>query len=91
MYAIMKLEYEAPIYDYFSVGALKGGILKWRLDWGIPEKKKTGGGEGVENMHIWKNPWDFLFFYSTLGNPGQNKAPPMEIPQNYVTNLCYIP
>ena len=38
----MKLEYEAPIYDDFGFGALKGGILKCRLDWAIPEKK-TGG------------------------------------------------
>ena len=49
MYAIMKLEYEAPIYDYFGFGALKGGILKCRLDWAIPEKKQKGG---FENIHI---------------------------------------
>ena len=39
----MKLEYEAPIYDYFGFGALKGVILKCRLDWAIPEKKQTEG------------------------------------------------
>ena len=47
----MKLEYEAPIYDDFGFGALKGGISKCRLDWAILEKRQTGG-EGVENMHI---------------------------------------
>ena len=52
-YAIMKLEYKAPIYDYFGFGALKGGILKCRLDWAIPDKNQTGGmGGGGENMHI---------------------------------------
>ena len=51
MYAIMKLEHEAPIYEYFGFGTLKGGILKCRLVWAIPEKKQTRGG-GVENMHI---------------------------------------
>ena len=49
MYAIMKLEYEAPIYDDFGFGALKGGILKCRLDWAIQEKKQKGG---FENIHI---------------------------------------
>ena len=44
MYAIMKLEYEASISDYFDFGALKGGMLKRRLDWAIPEKHQTGGG-----------------------------------------------
>ena len=39
----MKLKYEAPICDYFGSGALKGGILKCRLDCPIPEKNQTGG------------------------------------------------
>ena len=59
MYAIMKLEYETPIYDYFGFGALKGGTLKCRLDWAIPEKHQTeeegvggGGGGGGENIHV---------------------------------------
>ena len=43
MYAIMKLEYEAPICDYFGFGALKRGILKFRLDCPIPEKNQTRG------------------------------------------------
>ena len=43
-------------------------------------------------IHVWKNPWDFLFFtLPALGNSRQNKVPPLEIPQNYVTNQCYIP
>ena len=45
MDAIMKLEYEAFIYDYnFGFGALKGDILKCRLDWAIPEKKTNREG-----------------------------------------------
>ena len=45
----MKLEYEAPIYDDFGFVTLEGHILKYRLDWAIPEKKKN---RGVENIHI---------------------------------------
>ena len=86
MYAIMKLEYEAPIYDYFGFGALKGGILKCRLDWAIPEKST------YLKIYIFeKTPGIFCFFtLLALGNSGQNQAPPLEIPQNYVTNLYYI-
>ena len=47
----MKLEYEASIYDDFGFGALKGGILKCRLEWAIPEKQPNRGW-GVENIHI---------------------------------------
>ena len=73
MYAIMKLEYEAPIYDYFGFGALKGGILKCRLDWAIPEKNQKGV---FENIHIWKNPWDFCFFTLPLEIPCKIKLLP---------------
>ena len=52
MYAITKLEHEAPIYDYYGFGALKGGILKCTLDGAIPENNQTGRGGGVENIHI---------------------------------------
>ena len=45
----MKLEYEAHIYDDFGFVTLEGDILKYRLDWAIPEKKTN---RGVENIHI---------------------------------------
>ena len=89
MYDVMKLEYEAPIYDYFGFGALKGSILKCRLDQAIPEKNQTWG----LGIYIFeKTPGIFCFFtLPALGNSRQNKAPSLEIPQNYVTNLYYIP
>ena len=32
-------------------------------------------------------PWNFSFFYFTPGNSGQNKAQPLDIPQNCVRSL----
>ena len=54
-------------------------------------RKKTNRGDGGLRICIFEKTLGFLFFYFTLGNSGQNKAPPPEIPQNYVANLCYIP
>ena len=70
----MKLEYEGPIYDDFGFEALKGGILNCRLDCAIPEKKKKEKKQGGWEYTFWKNPQNFLSFYFTLGNSGQNKA-----------------
>ena len=44
------------------------------------KKKQTGGLEPPP-------PGIFPFFNFTHGNPRQNKAPPLEIPQNFVDNL----
>ena len=38
---------------------------------GYSRKIQTGGVEGIL---FWKNPWNFSFFYFTLGNSRQNKA-----------------
>ena len=40
-------------------------------------------------VHIlfWKPPWNFSFFYFTPGNSRQNKAQPLDIPQNCVRSL----
>ena len=73
MYAIMKLEYEAPIYDDFGFGALKGGILKCRLDWAIPEKKKT---RGLRIYIFEKTLRIFCFFTLPLEIPDKIKLHP---------------
>ena len=37
-------------------------------------------------MHFFDPPWKFSFFYFTPGNSKQNKAQPLDIPQNCVGN-----
>ena len=70
MYVFMKLEYEAPIYDFFGFGALKEGILKCRLDWAIPEKNQTGG----LRIYIFeKTPGILCFFTLPLKIPDKIK------------------
>ena len=93
MYAIMKLEYEAPIYDDFHFGAnFKRHIkMQIRLSYSRKKQNRGGGGRGLRKYLFEKTTWNFFVFYFTLGNSGQNKAPPLEIPQNCVTSLCYIP
>ena len=48
--------------------------------------KKNRKGR-VEDILLWKPPWNFSFFYLNPGNFRQNKVPPMEIPQNCVRCL----
>ena len=79
-----------PFMMSLALGLTLKGILKCRLDWAIPEKNQMGGGAVGDILIQKKNPRIFHFFYFTLGNSEQNKAPPMKIPQNCVTNLCYI-
>ena len=52
--------------------------------WAIPENTKQGG-EVVEDKLL-KTPWELLGFSFTPGNSKQNKASPVEIPQNCVTS-----
>ena len=52
------------------------------VKWAILEKIQTGW---VEDILFWKPPWYFSFFYFTPGNSRQNKAQPLDIPQNCVT------
>ena len=52
--------------------------------WAIPEKIQTGG---IKDIIFWKNPWNFSFFYFIPGNSRQNKAQPLDIPQNCVRSL----
>ena len=54
------------------------------VKWAIPEKIQTGG---FEDTLFWKPPWNFSFFYFTPGNSTQNKAQPLDIPQNCVRTL----
>ena len=70
----MKLEYEAPIYDDFGFGALKGGILKCRLDWAIPEKKTNRGG--WEYTYLKKTPGIICFLSLPLEIPDKIKLHP---------------
>ena len=67
MYAIMKLEYEAPIYDDFGFGTLKGGILK-KIRLGYSRKKTNRGMGGCrgQNPRSLEIPHDF--FLVTFGN-----------------------
>ena len=51
--------------------------------WTIPEKNQTGGG-GLRT-NFFENPLEFLGFCFNHGNSKQNKASPVEIPQNCVT------
>ena len=47
------------------------------------EKNQQGGWRHT----FLKTPWKFLFLYFIPGNSRQNKAPPLEIPQNCVKSL----
>ena len=47
------------------------------------EKNQQGGWRHT----FLKTPWKFLFLYFIPGNSRQNKAPPLEIPQNCVRSL----
>ena len=49
---------------------------KQTLEWAIPEKNQTGE---LEDILLWKLPWNFSFFYFTPGNSRQNKAQPLDI------------
>ena len=66
-------------YGSFQFCSNSSAVTKWA----IPEKIETG----VEDMLFW-NPWNFsFFFYFTPGNSRQNKAQPLDIPQNCVRSL----
>ena len=56
---------------------------------GLFQKKnpKKGGGGEVEDIIFLKHQWNFLFFCFTPGNSRQNKAQPLDIPQNCVRSL----
>ena len=43
--------------------------------------------KGVENILLWKPPWNLSFFKFTPGNSRQNKAQPLDIPQICVRSL----
>ena len=49
-------------------------------------QKKCNQG-GVEDILFWKPPWNFSCFYFTPGSSRQNKAQPLDIPQNCVRSL----
>ena len=42
---------------------------------------------GVEDIHFWKKTWNFKVCCFSLRNSRQNKAPPLEVPQNCVKPL----
>ena len=50
-------------------------------------RKKTKQGGGSWGHAFLNRPWNFSFFYFTPGNFRENKAPPLEIPQNCLTSL----
>ena len=56
-----------------------------------PENLKTslkiGYSRKNPNIYFFENPLDFFIFYFTPGNSRQNKAQPLDIPQNYVRSL----
>ena len=49
--------------------------LKWCLNWAIPEKKHTSMGRGVEDIILWKIPWNYLFALK-LEIPGKANLQP---------------
>ena len=57
---------------------------KQTLEWAIPKKNQTGE---LEDILLWKLPWNFSFFYFTPGNSRQNKVQPLDIPQNCARSL----
>ena len=48
---------------------------------------RKNSDRGVEDILLRKLLWDFSFFYFTPGNSRQNKAQPLDIPQNCVRSL----
>ena len=44
----------------------------------------------IEDIFFWKPTWNFSFFYFTTGNSRQNKAQPLDIPQNCVRSLLLL-
>ena len=50
-------------------------------------KKRRGR---VEDILLWKPPWNFSFFYLNPGNFRQNKVPPLEIPQNCGNSILFF-
>ena len=54
------------------------------FNWAIPEKIQT---REFEDILFWKTHWNFSFFYFNTGNSRQNKAKPLDIPQNCVRSL----
>ena len=54
---------------------------------GLFQKKSKQGGGGWGYTFLEKKPWNFSFLYFTPGNSRQNKAQPLEIPQNCVSSL----
>ena len=54
------------------------------FNWAIPEKIQT---RGFEDILFWKTHWNFSFLYFNTGNSRQNKAKPLDIPQNCVRFL----
>ena len=61
----------------------KTKVLMVHWHWAILGKNQTGG---VEDILFWKPLGIYLFFF-TPGNSRQNKAPPLEIPQNSVRSF----
>ena len=47
------------------------------------KNKQVGGGWGLGHTFLKTLLEFFFFFYFTPGNSRQNKAPPLEIPQNF--------
>ena len=48
---------------------------------------RTKQGRGGFRIHLFYPPWKFSFFYFTPGNSKQNKAQPLDIPQDCVRSL----
>ena len=62
---------------------------KLTMHWAIPEKTKPkqGGGSWGYTFMTPSLPWNFQVSYFTPGNCRQNKALPLETPENCVTLL----
>ena len=50
-------------------------------------KGEGGGGRGLRPYFFLENPLEFFSFHFTSVNSRENKAPPLEIPQNCVRSL----
>ena len=58
------------------------------LPWAIPEITKQWRKGGLRTQALFEiKAWNFKVSYFTPGNSRQNKASPLEIPQNFVTSL----
>ena len=66
-------------YGSFQFCSNSSAVTKWA----IPEKIETG----ELRIYFFETPGTFHFFYFTSGNSRQNKAQPLDIPQNCVRSL----